>query len=102
MPVIGKLSDELGRKRVFMFAVIIFTLSSIAAGFSPNIYFLIVFRVLQGVGSGAFLTSATGIISDAFGNRRSTAIGLFASIFPIGDIIGPNLGGLIVDHLSWR
>jgi EmrB/QacA subfamily drug resistance transporter len=102
MPIIGKISDEWGRKRVFMTAVVIFTVSSIAAGFAPNIYALIVFRVLQGVGGGAFLPSATGIISDAFGKRRSTAIGLFASIFPIGGIIGPNLGGFLIDSLSWR
>jgi EmrB/QacA subfamily drug resistance transporter len=102
MPIVGKISDEWGRKRVFMSAVVIFTVSSIAAGFAPNIYTLIVFRVLQGVGGGAFLPSATGIISDAFGKRRSTAIGLFASIFPIGGIIGPNLGGFLIDRLSWR
>ncbi len=102
MPIVGKISDEWGRKRVFMTAVVIFTISSISAGFSPNIYILIVFRVLQGVGGGAFLPSATGIISDVFGKRRSTAIGLFASIFPIGGIIGPNLGGFLIDSLSWR
>ena len=102
MPIIGKLSDEWGRKRIFMIAVGVFTISSIAAGFSPNIFCLIIFRILQGMGGGAFMPSATGIISDAFGKRRSTAIGLFASIFPIGGIIGPNVGGFLVDNLSWR
>jgi EmrB/QacA subfamily drug resistance transporter len=102
MPMIGKLSDEWGRKRLFMIAVVVFTLSSVAAGISPNIFYLIIFRVIQGIGAGAFLPSATGIISDAFGKHRTTAIGLFASIFPIGSIIGPNIGGVIIDHLSWR
>ncbi|HSW58865.1 MAG TPA: MFS transporter [Dehalococcoidales bacterium] len=102
MPIIGKLSDDWGRKRLFLIAAIIFTLSSLAAGFAPNIYVLIIFRVLQGLSGGAFLPSATGIISDAFGERRATYIGLFASIFPIGGIIGPNLGGFLVDSLSWR
>ncbi len=102
MPIVGKLSDDLGRKRVFMIAVGVFTVSSIAAGFAPNIFLLIIFRVLQGMGGGAFMPSATGLISDAFGKHRSTAIGLFASIFPIGGIIGPNIGGFLVDHLSWR
>jgi EmrB/QacA subfamily drug resistance transporter len=102
MPIIGKLSDDWGRKRLFLIAVGIFTVSSLAAGLSTNIYMLIIFRVCEGLSGGAFLPSATGIISDAFGNRRATYIGLFASIFPIGGIIGPNLGGFLIDHLSWR
>jgi EmrB/QacA subfamily drug resistance transporter len=102
MPIIGKLSDEWGRKRIFIIAVVLFTLSSVAAALSPNIIFLIVMRVIQGIGGGAFMPSATGIIADAFGKKRATAIGLFGAIFPIGGIIGPNIGGLIIDHLSWR
>jgi EmrB/QacA subfamily drug resistance transporter len=102
MPMAGKLSDELGRKRLFIIAAAVFTASSIAAGLAPNVYWLIVFRVIQGLGGGAFLPSATGIISDAFGVRRTTAIGLFSSIFPIGGILGPNIGGFIIDHFSWR
>jgi EmrB/QacA subfamily drug resistance transporter len=102
MPIAGKLSDEWGRKRLFLGAVALFTLSSIAAGLAPNIYMLIVFRILQGIGGGTFLPSATGIVSDAFGDRRAQAVGLFGSIFPIGGIIGPNIGGLILDNVSWR
>jgi EmrB/QacA subfamily drug resistance transporter len=102
MPIIGKLSDDWGRKRLFLIAVGVFAISSLAAGFATNIYMLIIFRVCEGLSGGAFLPSATGIISDAFGNRRATYIGLFASVFPIGAIIGPNLGGFLIDHLSWR
>jgi len=102
MPIAGRLSDEWGRKRLFMGAVILFTISSMAAGLAPNIYLLIIFRVVQGIGGGIFLPSATGIVSDAFGKRRAPAIGLFGSIFPIGGILGPNIGGFIIDHFSWR
>jgi len=102
MPIAGKLSDEWGRKRVFLVAVIVFTVSSMAAGLAPNIFWLIVFRVIQGMGGGAFLPSATGIVSDAFGERRAPAIGLFGSIFAIGGILGPNIGGFIIDNFSWR
>ena len=101
MPIIGKLSDEWGRKRIFIIAVIIFTLSSVAAGLAPNIIFLIVVRIIQGIGGGAFMPSATGIIADVFGKKRATAVGLFGAIFPIGGIIGPNIGGLVIDYLSW-
>lgn len=102
MPMAGKLSDDWGRKRLFLCAVALFTLSSIGAGMSSNIYLLIVFRVLQAIGGGTFLPSATGIISDAFGNKRAAAIGLFSTILPLGGILGPNIGGFIVDSLSWR
>lgn len=102
MPLAGKLSDDWGRKRLFLGAVATFTLASAAAGLAPNIYVLIVCRVVQAIGGGAFLPSATGIVSDAFGARRGTAIGLFTSIFPLGGILGPNLGGFLLDHASWR
>lgn len=102
MPMAGKLSDEWGRSRLFLIAAGGFTISSIAAGLAPDVYWLIVFRVIQGFGGGAILPSATGIISDAFGGRRATAIGLFGSIFPIGGILGPNIGGFIIDNFSWR
>jgi len=103
MPIAGKLSDDWGRKRLFLAAVILFTISSVAAGLAPNIFALIIFRIIQGIGGGAFLPSATGIISDAFGERRAPAIGLFGSIFAIGCILGPNIGGFIIDYFSsWR
>jgi EmrB/QacA subfamily drug resistance transporter len=102
LPLAGKLSDELGRKRVFLGAVAIFTVASFLCGIAPNVETLIVFRVLQALGGGAFLPSCTGIISDTFGEKRSQAIGLFSSIFPIGGVIGPNIGGVIIDNLSWR
>ncbi len=64
---------------------------------------MIFFRVTQAVGGAAFMPSATGIIADAFsGPRRSTAIGLLGSIFPIGVMLGPNLGGFLLEYLSWR
>jgi EmrB/QacA subfamily drug resistance transporter len=102
MPLAGKLSDELGRKRVFLAAVALFTASSFLCGLAPNVYALIACRILQAVGGGAVLPSCTGIVADTFAERRGQAIGLFSSIFPIGGIIGPNLGGVIVDTLSWR
>ncbi len=102
MPLVGKLSDSLGRKRVFLVSLGLFTGSSLACGLAPNIYTLIGFRFLQGIGGAAFLPTASGIVSDYFPKSRERAIGLFTSIFPIGGIIGPNLGGWIVSSYSWR
>ncbi|HLI51345.1 MAG TPA: MFS transporter, partial [Thermomicrobiaceae bacterium] len=99
MPMAGKLSDDLGRKRLFLGCVVVFTTSSFLCAIAPNVYLLIFFRVLQAIGGGAFMPSAAGIVSDVFGTKhRATAIGLFTSVFPIGGIIGPNLGGWVIDH----
>jgi MFS family permease len=74
----------------------------LACGFAPNIYSLAIFRFLQGIGGASFLPTAAGIVSDQFPANRENAIGLFTSIFPIGGIIGPNLGGWIISQYSWR
>jgi len=74
LPLAGKLSDELGRKRVFLAAVVIFTVASFLCGFAPNIYVLVVCRLLQALGCGAFLPSCTGSVADLFPDRRAQAI----------------------------
>jgi EmrB/QacA subfamily drug resistance transporter len=102
MPLMGNLSDGFGRKKVFLISLTLFTVSSLACGLAPNIYSLVAFRFLQGVGGASFLPTAAGIVSDQFPEHRERAIGLFTSIFPIGGIVGPNLGGWIVSRYSWR
>jgi multidrug resistance protein len=102
MPLAGNLSDSFGRKKVFLTSLILFTASSLACGLAPNIYSLVGFRFLQGIGGASFLPTAAGIVSDYFPENRERAIGLFTSIFPIGGIVGPNLGGWIVSRYSWR
>jgi EmrB/QacA subfamily drug resistance transporter len=102
MPLMGILSDNYGRKRVYLASLALFTASSLACGLAPNIYSLVFFRFLQGIGGASFLPTAAGIVSDEFIENRESAIGLFTSIFPIGGIIGPNLGGWIVSEYSWR
>jgi len=102
MPLMGNLSDTFGRKKVFVYSLTLFTVTSLACGLAPNIYSLIAFRFLQGAGGASFLPTAAGIVSDQFPKHRAKAIGLLTSIFPIGGIIGPNLGGWIVSQYSWR
>jgi EmrB/QacA subfamily drug resistance transporter len=102
MPMAGKISDMYGRKKVFMISAAVFTVASLCCGFAPNIGFLLVARFIQALGGGAFMPSATGIVSDHFGRQRDRAVGMFTSIFPIGGIVGPVLGGLFVSYWSWR
>jgi EmrB/QacA subfamily drug resistance transporter len=102
MPMCGKLGDHYGRRRVFLIGICVFTLASLACGFAGNIYLLVVLRAIQAVGGGAFMPSATGIVAEHFGRHRDRAVGMFTSIFPIGGIIGPILGGVIVTWFGWR
>jgi EmrB/QacA subfamily drug resistance transporter len=102
MPMAGKLGDHFGRKRVFLTAVVVFTTASLACGFADNIYVLVALRAVQALGGGAFMPSATGIIADHYGPSRDRAVGMFTSIFPVGGIIGPVLGGVFVTYSSWR
>jgi EmrB/QacA subfamily drug resistance transporter len=102
MPLAGKISDMYGRRKVFIVAAIIFTGASLACGIAPNIYVLVALRGIQAVGGGAFMPSASGIVSDHFGRDRDRALGMFSSIFPIGGVVGPILGGVFTTYWSWR
>jgi EmrB/QacA subfamily drug resistance transporter len=102
MPLVGKLAEQFGQMRVFLVCVFVFTLGSLLCGLAPNVYVLIACRVLQALGGGGFLPSCTGIVAEQFPETRSRMVGLFASIFPIGGILGPNLGGAIIEQFGWR
>ena len=102
VPLAGKLGDSLGRKKIFLISLVLFTGSSLACGLAPSIGALIVFRFIQGVGGACFVPTASGIVADEFPRSREAAIGLFSSIFTVGAIIGPNLGGWVVSRYSWR
>ncbi|MGH7121548.1 MAG: MFS transporter [Acetobacteraceae bacterium] len=101
-PVTGKMSEQYGRRRVFLSSVIAFTAASLACGFADNIYVLIALRAIQAAGGAGFTPSATGIVVDYFGDERDRAVSLFGSIFPIGAMIGPIFGGLFVTYWTWR
>lgn len=87
---------------MFMAFVALFTVASLCCGLVSNIYLLIALRFIQALGGGGLVPSATGMVSDAFGRDRDTPIGLMSSIFPLGAIIGPVFGGVIVTYFSWR
>jgi EmrB/QacA subfamily drug resistance transporter len=102
MPTAGAISDIYGRKKVFLGAIVLFTAASLCCGLAKDIYVLVALRAVQALGGGAFMPSATGIVADQFGRDRDRAVGLFSSVFPIGGIVGPVLGGLFVTYWSWR
>ena len=102
LPIAGRLSDSLGRRRMFLVFVAVFTVSSLLAGLASNVYLLIGLRFVQALGGGGLMPSTTGVVSDLFTKERDRAIGLISSFFPLGALIGPTLGGFIVTDWSWR
>lgn len=102
LPVAGRLSDTLGRRRMFLVYVTVFTLSSLLAGFATNIYVLIALRFVQALGGGGLMPSTTGVVADLFTRDRDRWLGLISSFFPLGALLGPTLGGVIVTYFSWR
>jgi EmrB/QacA subfamily drug resistance transporter len=102
MPIAGKLGDILSKKVTFLICLFLFTLGSLLCAFSSNIVLLILSRFIQSLGGGGIMPAAMGIVADEFPRSKHKAIGLFSSIFPIGQIIGPNLGGFLVESFGWR
>ena len=102
MPLAGKASDIFGKKLTVILSISLFIFGSFLCAIAPNLWLLIVFRFIQGLGGGAFFPVAMGIVAEAFPNKRQQFIGLISSIVPIGQIIGPNLGAWLVPTFGWR
>ncbi len=103
VPVYGKLADLFGRKPIFLFGTAVFLIGSAASGASQSMEQLIIFRAIQGLGAGAVLPIVLTIIGDIFVlEERARVQGLFSGVWAVSSILGPALGGLIVDHFSWR
>src|SRR5438270_866173 len=102
-PIYGKLSDLFGRRPVLLFAVAVFLLGSLLSGLSREMWQLVVFRALQGLGAGALFPIALAVIGDLFEPaERGKYQGLVGAVFGLSSLIGPAIGGVITDTIGWQ
>jgi EmrB/QacA subfamily drug resistance transporter len=102
-PIYGKLSDLFGRRPIVIFAVSLFLISSVLSGLSQEMWQLILFRGLQGLGGGAIFPISLAVVADLYTPaERGKYLGLFGAVFGLSSLLGPGIGGFITDTISWH
>ncbi|MDQ0242820.1 EmrB/QacA subfamily drug resistance transporter [Bacillus fengqiuensis] len=103
VPIVGKLSDLYGRRLLYLIGTIIFIIGSGLCATADSMEQLVLYRGLQGIGGGMIMPLSQTIVGDIFtAEQRAKWQGVFGAIFGLSSVIGPFIGGLIVDHISWH
>lgn len=103
MPIFGRLSDVYGRKRLYLFGMVVFVLASALCGLAQDMLQLVLFRALQGVGGAAIFALTFAIIGDLYPpERRGHVSGVTSSMWAIASVAGPTLGALLTETVGWR
>ncbi|HBI04453.1 MAG TPA: major facilitator superfamily transporter [Paenibacillaceae bacterium] len=102
VPLYGKMADMIGRKKVYLFALLVFLMGSILCGFANTMWQLVVFRAIQGIGAGGVIPLAVTIAGDLYTvEKRGKIQGLFSTMWAVAGISGPVIGGWMVEHFHW-
>ncbi|MBI4608387.1 MAG: MFS transporter [Candidatus Rokubacteria bacterium] len=103
MPIWGRFSDLLGRRTTYLVGIGIFLLGSALSGLSQSMAQLVFFRALQGLGAGSLITLGMTVVGDIYElEERAKMQGYFSGVWAVASLVGPLLGGLLADHVSWR
>jgi DHA2 family multidrug resistance protein len=103
LPISGWIANRIGRKRFYMTCVLLFTTASLLCGLAPTLGILVLFRVLQGAAGGGLQPSEQSILADTFSPaKRSMAFAVYGMAVVLAPVLGPTVGGWIVDNYSWR
>lgn len=103
VPIYGKLSDLWGRKVILLWGILVFLIGSVLCGLAQTMIQLILYRVIQGIGAAALTSTAFAIPADLFTPaERPRYMGIFGAVFGLASVIGPFLGGVLTDNLSWH
>lgn len=103
IPLMGKMSDRFGRKKIFMTGITLFSIGSIIAAFAPGFIVFLLGRVVQAIGTGGIFPITAAFIAVSYPNEtRAKVLGLIGVVFGLGTILGPILGGLIIGSFNWK
>ena len=103
VPLYGKLADVFGRRRVFLFGMVVFLAGSILCGLARSMTELVIFRAIQGLGAGAMLPSIFTVVADLYRlHERAKVQGVFSTLWGIASLVGPGLGAWLTLTWSWR
>ncbi|MCK6599154.1 MAG: DHA2 family efflux MFS transporter permease subunit [Bdellovibrionaceae bacterium] len=103
LPASAWLSDRIGRRKYYLGCIILFTITSVACGLAPNLFFLTIFRILQGLVGGALLPTSQTLIYEQFPKEKAGMAGaIFGMSVMIGPTLGPVMGGYLTDNFGWR
>ncbi len=103
VPIYAKLTDTIGRKPLLLFGIGMFLLGSVMCGFAPSMLALILFRAVQGLGAGAIMPTSITVAGDIYTlAERAKAQGYLASVWAVSSVVGPTLGGVFSQFVSWR
>ncbi len=103
LPVSAWVGERLGRRRYYLGCIVAFTVASVACGLAPNLFFLVIFRIIQGLMGGALLPTSQSLIYEQFPKEKAGIAGaVFGMSVMIGPALGPVMGGYLTDNFGWR